>query len=161
MEKPSRGLRSGRRGVSQILATVVIVAITLVSSVAIGGFVFGTLGSSANTAQVTVVSVAVPAAVGLGVTVAFCSVATGNTEGGLIELYNSGTKATDASGLTLVYNGESADVSLAGGPCSIPPESSLYVVILSLPYQTTTGTPYTGYVSTANGAEVLLTGAFS
>jgi flagellin-like protein len=45
------GRRPGRRGISEVLATVILIAITLVAGVAIAGFafgLFGTLGSSAN-----------------------------------------------------------------------------------------------------------------
>src|SRR5438309_8345115 len=51
----AHGLReTGRRAISPIVATVLIVAVTLVASVAIAGFVFGVFGTSTNSAQVAV-----------------------------------------------------------------------------------------------------------
>ena len=40
-------------GISPAIATVILIAITLVAGVAIGGFVFGLFGSQTTTAQVT------------------------------------------------------------------------------------------------------------
>src|SRR5437899_12166740 len=49
-----RSRSRGRRAISPIVATVLIVAVTLVASVAIAGFVFGVFGTSTNSAQVAV-----------------------------------------------------------------------------------------------------------
>ena len=152
--------RSRRRAISPIISSVLLIAITLVATTAIGGFAFGTFSSSANTAEVAVIKTAVPAEVGVGVTYAYCATSTGNSVGdGILELYNSGTAGTSAELLTIVYDGASVPVTLTG-PCTILPESAVYVLILALPYLVDTGVPYTGYVSTGNGAEILFTGDF-
>ena len=121
--------------------------------------VYGTLGSSANSARVEVTGTMVPAAVALGVTYVVCASASGNSFAGYIQLYNSGTSATVATSFTMTYAGSVVQVPLSGS-CKIAPESTLYLVIYSLPYFVNTGVAYTGYVSTANGAEVLLASAF-
>ncbi len=46
-----------RKAISPIIATVLIIAVTLIAAVAIGGFVFGIFGSASNTAQVEVTAV--------------------------------------------------------------------------------------------------------
>ncbi len=145
---------------AQIISVVLIVAVTLVSSVVVGGFVFGTIGSSANEAQVGAIRTAVPASVGEGFTYVYCSVAPGNSvSDGYIELYNSGTKATIADSLSFVYDGATVQTTLTG-PCNVLPDTSVYLIIIAFPYFTPSGTPYSGFVSTDNGAEVLFNGAF-
>jgi flagellin-like protein len=152
--------RPRRRGISPIISTVLLITITLVATTAIGGFAFGIFSSSADTAQVEVTRTAVPAVIGVGVTYAYCAISTGNSVGdGIIELYNSGTAGASADLLTFVYDGATVPVTLTG-PCTIMPESEVYVLLLALPYQVDPGIAYTGYVTTSNGAEVLFTGAF-
>jgi flagellin-like protein len=46
-----------RKAISPVLATVILIAITLVAGVAIAGFAFGLFGSLSSTANVTVTSV--------------------------------------------------------------------------------------------------------
>ncbi|MDA4116402.1 MAG: type IV pilin N-terminal domain-containing protein [Thaumarchaeota archaeon] len=150
-----------RSALSPIIATVVLIAITLVAATAIGGFAFGVFSSTDNTAQVEVTQTSIPASVGIGVDIVYCSVSTGNSVGdGYIQLSNSGTASTTANSATFTYDGASTQVSLTG-PCTVGPESTIYILILALPFQASSGLQYTGYVSTANGADVLFTGGFS
>src|SRR3989442_11580575 len=51
-----------RRAISPIVATVLIVAVTLVASVAIAGFVFGIFAQQGNSAQVSVTATGLLAA---------------------------------------------------------------------------------------------------
>jgi len=44
--------RKNRKAISPVLATVILIAITLIAAVAIAGFVFGLFGSFTSTAQV-------------------------------------------------------------------------------------------------------------
>ena len=157
-----RHLASKRRAISPIIATVLIIAVTLIASVAIGGFVFGTTASGENTAQVAVVGITIPASVDLGPSIVTCSPNNGNTFGGYIQLYNSGTAATSANSLIFNYGGSAYTVAPSGS-CIVAPETSLYLLIISLPIPSTamTGDPYSGYVSTGNGAEVLFVGTFN
>ncbi len=139
---------------------VLLIAITLVASVAIGGFVYGTFGSSQNTAEVEVTGTAIPATVGIGLAIVFCSVAAGNSVGdGYIQLSNSGITSAVANALFFTYDGATTEVSLTG-PCTVHPESSTYLLIIGMPYQAISGLVYTGFVSMSNGAEVLFTGGF-
>jgi flagellin-like protein len=161
LDRRPSGKYGRRRGISPILATVLIIAVTLVASVAIGGLAYGVLGSAANSAQVQVMTTIVPAAIGYGVDYAYCSTTPGNIFGGYIQLYNSGTGSTSARVINFVYDGVTVDLNpSSANPCTIAPDSSLYLVILSLPLAVSRGVPYSGFVSTANGAEVLFTGTF-
>ena len=44
------------RGISPVLATVILIAITLIAAIAISGFVFGLFGTYTNTAKVEAIS---------------------------------------------------------------------------------------------------------
>jgi hypothetical protein len=151
----------GRRALSPILATVVIISTTLIASIAVSGFVFGLSGSAENTALVSVVGISIPTTVDLGPSIVVCSPNSGNSFGGVVRLYNSGTASTQAAFLVFTYAGVTFSVRPSGS-CTISPESSLYLLVISLPVTLSVdvGAPFTGYVSTANGAEVLFTGSF-
>lgn len=152
-----------RRAVAPIIATVVLVSATIVTSVVMGSFVYGTEGSSANTALVQAQATQIPYTIATGFTFLLCAPNQGNFVGvsGYIQLYNYGTKAVKISSLHFTYAGQTV-VQAPTGPCVAPPDQSVYLLIVALPLTTppTTGVPYTGYVSVSNGAEVLFTGDF-
>jgi flagellin-like protein len=150
----------GRRAISPIIATVLVIAVTLIASVAVGGFVFGTASQGANVALVQTVSVTIPVTVGFGSSIVACSPNNGNAFGGWIQLYNSGTASTTASFLVLNYGGATVSITPSGS-CIVPPESSLYLLVISLPSTGKVGDPFTGYVTTSNGALVLFVGSFN
>src|SRR5437588_4395411 len=56
------GMHRERRAISPIIATVLIIAVTLIASVAVSGFVFGIFGEGQNSAQVAVTGTALLAA---------------------------------------------------------------------------------------------------
>lgn len=150
-----------RKAIAPILATVIIIASTIVITVAMGGFIFGTLGNSANAALVDAQNVEMPADIDTGFTFLLCAPNQGNFFGGYVALYNSGTVATRVDALTFTYAG-STQTMVPQGSCVIPPETSLYVLVVALPlvFQPIIGNPYSGYVSAANGAEILFDGSF-
>src|ERR1019366_2870651 len=86
-----------RRAISPIIATVLIIAVTLIAAVAIGGFVFGIFGSASATANIAVTTVIAPAAgfkVGAGSSAALtCGTAPIVTPGAYLVLSNTGTAA--------------------------------------------------------------------
>jgi flagellin-like protein len=49
--------RKNRKAISPVLATVILIAITLIAAIAIAGFVFGLFGSFTSSAQVSAVNV--------------------------------------------------------------------------------------------------------
>src|SRR5712664_4937301 len=59
---PRYGKNGQRKAISPIIATVLIIAVTLIASVAIGGFVFGIFAQGQNSAQVAVTGTALIAA---------------------------------------------------------------------------------------------------
>jgi hypothetical protein len=152
-----------------IIATVVIIVTTLVLSVAVTGFIFGLSSSSANTAEVEVVGTTIPTEVNVGASIAVCSpnpISSGGGfgpggGGGMMALHNSGTVSARANSLVITFAGGTYDV-VPSGSCYVAPDSTLYLLVFSLPatISVITGTPFVGYVSMGNGADVLFAGSF-
>ena len=130
-----------RKAISPILATVILIAITLIAAIAISGFVFGLFGTYTNTAKVEAVSYS-------------CS---GTPEVCTIGLENIGTANTSLSGsCTLTFGGASyngvaavSSGSLNGGSsavttCTGPAGSHAAV-----------GSQVVGSILLNNGADVL------
>src|SRR5438445_12998584 len=95
----------GRRAISPIVATVLIVAVTLVASVAIAEFVFGIFSTQSNTAQVSVTAQALLASTFLtgGTAInAVCNVASGANQ---MPLSNTVPAAAPATADTIPYAG--------------------------------------------------------
>jgi len=103
--------KTRRTAISPVLATVILIAITLIAAIAIGGFVFGLFGSYTNTARVEAISYS-------------CS---GTPEVCTVGLQNIGTANTSLLGsctLTFggtIYNGVAAITSgsLNGGSTAV------------------------------------------
>jgi len=161
MRTGGRRRGSARKGISVIIGTVLIIAVTLIASIAVSGFVFGISATAENTAQVQVNSITIPTTVDLDTSIVVCSPNSGNSFGGYVQLYNSGTASTRADALVFTYAGVTFSV-IPFGSCNVPPESSLFLLVISLPVSVSVsvGDPYSGYVSTGNGAEVLFVGSF-
>ncbi len=154
---------SARRGLSDVIATVLILAIIIVTFAVTSGLWFGTGGSLANPANVVPVRVdeaVVSSAITNGAAYVYCSNDTSATASAYIHLSNRGTTSVGAKVLDLAYGGATAWIAISGA-CSIPPESSVNLVILSLPYQATPAENYTGYVSLTSGAQVRFAGTFA
>jgi flagellin-like protein len=155
-----------RRAITPIIATVLIIAVTLIAAVAIGGFVFGIFGSATSVAQVTVVgaSLSHPTSgstpwASTGVTCA------ASPSGNYLQLTNTGTASTVASTMSITYGGStySTNFGNAGAACTVPSGGSLYITITAagFPASATSGQQFTGFVVMSNGAQVVYTGVFS
>jgi len=158
----------GRRAISPIVATVLIVAVTLVASVAIAGFVFGIFASQGNTAQVAVTATALKAAdfIAAGTSTGFsCGAATGS----YLTLTNSGTAQASITSMTLVVAGVSNTFALTGANCVVAavgaaannPQSMLFVAVLGkVTVNAVAGNAFTGTVTTNTGAILIYAGTF-
>jgi len=166
------GKYAPRRAISPIIATVLIIAVTLIAAVAIGGFVFGIFGSASSSAQVQVTSQNIIAADNLssGTTKTFAC----NTLGAAndITLTNTGTAATTVTGVTLTWAGAvnsftpstGCTVAAAGNTGATTNGNPISIIIPTTNTLTTnavTGQTYTGTVSLGNGAVLLFTGTFN
>jgi len=158
----------GRRAISPIVATVLIVAVTLVASVAIAGFVFGIFASQGNTAQVAVTATALKAAdfLSTGTSTGFtCNTAAGS----YLTLTNSGTAPASVTSMTVVVAGVSNTFGLTVGTCAVNavgaatnnPQSLLFVAALSkVTVDAVAGNAFTGTVTLSNGAILIYAGTF-
>jgi flagellin-like protein len=171
--KGRNGMYGTRKAISPIIATVLIIAVTLIAAVAIGGFVFGIFGSSSSTAQVSVTSQNLVAADNLvgGTTTTFaCDVAGAANN---LVLTNIGTAATTVTGVTIVWAGvvnsftpsTACTVAAAG---NVGATTNGNPISLNIPItnklatsSATTGQTYTGTVTMGNGAVLLFSGAFN
>ena len=133
-----------RRGISPVLATVILIAITLIASVGIGGFVFGLFGTFTSTAQVSAGTVT-------------CS---GTPEVCTISLQNIGSANTAITGVcTLNFAGGPYPGTAALVSGSLNAGSSGAVTCTGPAGQhAVSGTQITGYVTLGSGAEVLFAG---
>jgi len=146
---------------------VLIIAVTLIAAVAIGGFVFGIFGTASQTAQIAVTTVTAPAAqfavAGAGVTFTCATTAGANA---YLVVTNTGTAAATATGVTLVWAGQN-NAYTPSAACSVGAAGSAtattYINLAALARVGTlavTGQTFQGTVTLSNGAEVLFTGTF-
>ena len=123
-----------RRGISPVLATVILIAITLVAGVAIAGFAFGLFNNLQNTAN-------------LQVTSSVC-----DTAGCTLTLSNSG------AGIGTL-TGASSGFSLTGAPVTVPPNTATQTVTLT--GTLVSGQTITGYLTQNGGASLYFTATVS
>ena len=136
--------RGTRKAISPVLATVLLISITLIASVAIAGFVFGLFGTFTSTAQVSAGTVS-------------CS---GTPEVCVVPLQNTGSGNTAIIGL--------CNLAFAGGPyvgTAVMTSGSLQaggsaVISCTAPGSShaAAGSEITGSITLGNGAYVLFAG---
>jgi flagellin-like protein len=163
---------SQRRAISPIIATVLIIAVTLIAAVAIGGFVFGIFGSASSSGEVQVTSQDIVAAdmqsTGTAANPACSTTGAVND----VTLTNTGTAATTVTGVTITWAGQVNSFSISG-TCTVAPAGAVVSATdgnpISILFPTTeqlltsgvTGQTYTGTVTLGNGAVLLFTGTFN
>jgi flagellin-like protein len=139
--------KMNRKAISPIIATVLIIAVTLIAAVAIAGFVFGIFSSGASTAQVSVTSIT-------------CSA---SNKSCVIVLTNSGNAVTNPTGSgTITYAGVTVSLTTTTTSAITAGGGSLSAtyVLGSSSTAPSAGQQYTGYISLANGAQVQFAGVF-
>lgn len=166
MKSESASKRHQHRGVDSVLATVAVVVITLVVSVAVSGFIFGSIGQSQNTALVEVTATSMNGGdfqSSGSVTDFTCS---GAASGSWLSVSNSGTATISVSSVTITWAGGNS-VFAVDGPCDLGPSGSgSATVYLTFPPTTQinidaiTGQTYKGSVGLSNGVQVLFTGTW-
>src|ERR1700691_2150263 len=99
------GMYGRKKAISPIIATVLIIAVTLIAAVAIGGFVFGIFGSASSSAQVQVTSQNLVAADLLSSNTAAAPTCSITGAANDLTLTNAGTAATTVTGVTVTWAG--------------------------------------------------------
>ncbi|MDA4126282.1 MAG: type IV pilin [Thaumarchaeota archaeon] len=137
--------KKNRKAISPVLATVILIAITLIAAIAIAGFVFGLFGSFTSSAQVSA-------------QVTSCSVAAHICT---VTLTNSGTSNTVVSACSLQDQGVSA-VGALGGTTAVPAGQTTTGFTCSIALvHSSVGSQAVGSFSTTNGATVPFTGTWT
>jgi len=144
-----------RSGISPVLATVILIAITLIAAIAIGGFVFGLFGSFTSTAQIEVSTVYLvhgPDGIGNSPPAADST----------IMAINSGSANADANGVTITYGGQTCSATIHNGPITMMAGSSTSLELKagSCTTSSSTGQAFSGSLSLSNGAQVPFLGNF-
>ncbi|MDG6919875.1 MAG: type IV pilin [Nitrososphaerota archaeon] len=138
-----------RKGISPVIATVILIAITLIAAIAIAGFVFGLFGSFTSTARVS----------------GTATCASGTALSCTLTLSNTGTAATTITGVTITFGTET---NLALGPAAstaAPITAGQNNVYPGLAPATSTaansGETFLMTVTLANGGSVPISGTFT
>jgi FlaG/FlaF family flagellin (archaellin) len=155
-----------RRGVSDTVATVLIVAATLIAFAAVAGYVFGIFGSSSNTANATETAAILKASdfKAAGTTNTFTC---GAAAGSYLTLSNSGTAVVSVTSATIVWGGVSNAFTASGactlaaaGAASNNPLSLLFPATSKLTADAAAGQTYTITISLSNSVLIVYQGAF-
>lgn len=139
MKTATTGAR--KKGISPILATVILIAVTLIAAIAISGFVFGLFGTYTNTARVEAISYS----------------CTGTPEVCTIGLQNIGTANTALFGTcTLAFGGSNYNGVAAVSSGSLNGGSSAIITCTGpAGSHATVGSQIEGSILLNNGADVL------
>jgi len=140
-----------RKAISPVLATVILIAITLIAAIAIAGFVFGLFGSFTTSARVEV---------------SYSSLAGGAVPAGSIVALNTGTSNTNANSLTLTYGGQTCTASIATSASLVltagaAPGVTLTVTAGGCTIAPSHGEAFVGSLALSNGGQVPFSGVFS
>ena len=166
VSRRSRFNRNMRRAVSPIIATVLIIAVTLIASVAIGGFVFGIFAQGQNSAQVAVTGTALLAAdfLSTGGTSTFTCASASSLA--YLTLTNTGTGSASVATISITWAGANKAYSVSGA-CNIGASGStsattylIFPVTTQITPSAIAGQVYTGTVTLSNGAQLLMTGTW-
>ncbi|MEM3684998.1 MAG: type IV pilin N-terminal domain-containing protein [Conexivisphaerales archaeon] len=155
-----------KKAISPVIATVILIAITLIAAVAIGGFVFGLFGSFTSSAQVSVTGADITyKAVGTNST-SFPSVYTCTTNstaklGNYAVLSNTGTSSASVTSVSIKVNGVNIPLTTTTS-CSVPAGGTLYLanITITAAAPVSSGTGYLLTVTLSNGGQVPYQGQF-
>jgi flagellin-like protein len=138
-----------RKAISPVLATVILIAITLIAAIAVAGFVFGLFGTFTSSAQVSVTTVRCTTVASPVCTLTLTNTGTSSTTviaaSGWIKY--SGVTST---GITAAWSG---GVLTAGTSAT----GTITFTDLTIPVS---GESFVGQLSTANGGAISFTGQF-
>ena len=138
---------SKKKAISPILATVILIAITLIAAVAIAGFVFGLFGSFTSTAQISV-------------SASNCSISQHHC---IVSFINTGTGTGSVNDVSISYGGLGY-VSLACPIPSGPITPGGGSIQMTCPYTfpgASVNEAYTLEVTASSGGQPLGAGSFS
>jgi len=148
-----------RKAISPILATVILIAITLIAAIAIAGFVFGLFGSFTSTPRIqeTFAQVTHPAGGGAGLT-AVC--AAGDLPAANTVIFsNTGSASGAITEISITYSGVTQSAAVAA--CTVASGAFATITLSLFTTAGVAGQTFTGAAVTSSGAQVAYTGVFS
>jgi len=135
-----------RKAISPVLATVILIAITLIAAIAIAGFVFGLFGSFTSSAQVS----------------AQVTSCTSATDVCVVVLTNTGTSNVQATVCSIRNGGTAVASTLTGAPVIVPASNHVTATCTAnVVAAQTVGSQAIGSFSMSNGASVPFSGVWS
>jgi len=172
--KVQNGKYGQRKAISPIIATVLIIAVTLIASVAIGGFVFGIFAQGQNSALVAVTGTSLLAAdfTATAVQTTFSCVTSAPVIP-YLTVTNTGSGSAAIATVAITWAGTNNAFS-AGAVCNIGASGTTsatsyldFVASAGGNHLTATGAAnavagqtYTGTITLTNGAQLLFTGTW-
>ena len=149
-----------RKAISPILATVILIAITLIAAIAIAGFVFGLFGSFTSSARVSGFAINVQASTS-GHATALAACAAAAPANNYVGAQNTGTASTSITNFQVTYGGTTYSIAVAA-PCPVTAGSSEYIGITHIGLvPAVTGEAFVITLTTSNGASVPISGTFT
>ena len=151
-----------RKAISPVLATVILIAITLIAAIAIAGFVFGLFGSFTSSGQVSLLATNIPApTTAAALTAPVCTAGGSPPAAPYLGFKNTGTASVSVTTLSLTYGGSTYTVAAPAG-CSVAAGNIAWLALTTnhLGGTANTGQQFVGSASMSNGASVPITGTF-
>jgi len=138
-----------RKAISPVLATVILIAITLIAAIAIAGFVFGLFGSFTSSAQVSA-------------QVQLCHHESTGGDNCRVLLTNTGTSNVAASACSISISGVATTGTVNGTSTTIKASSNQLVSCwVATGAAQTVGAESVGSFAMSNGASVPFSGVWS
>jgi len=145
-----------RKAISPVLATVILIAITLIAAIAIAGFVFGLFGSFTSSARVQAV---------------YASLSHTTGPAGYVTFQNTGTSNTNVNSISITYAG--ATCNPFSGPAASPTATAavtitagasavtVYIAQNTCTAPASAGISFVGSAALSNGGQVPFSGVFT
>jgi len=152
-----------RKGISPVIATVILLAITLIAAVSMGGFVFGLIGSFSSVGAVTTTQTFISAADANGATGLASATCSASASGDFLSFTNLGTASVSIEAAAVSIGGHSFSTQTRGS-CSVPQGATVYVNLAFTGTNGITasdGESFAGSVATSNGGVVYYIGSLS
>jgi len=136
-----------RKAISPVLATVILIAITLIAAIAIAGFVFGLFGSFTSTARVSFVYASLKGA--------------GAAPTGFVNFQNTGTSNVNGNSMTLTYGGQTCNAGITAAAITAGAAPASFTIGATCTTAAASGEAFVGSLALSNGGQIPFSGVFS
>lgn len=152
-------MRFTRKGISGIIATIILVVITLVAAGMAAGYFYGIFGSQTSTSNIAVTATDLSStSLGTGTFAVTASTTVATSD--YIELSNSGTSSATVASVFFTWGGNTYSAAVAAGTGKVTPGTPLYITFTEANGAPSAGEAYTGYALLGSGEQVIFSGTF-